>query len=205
MQVLPLRTLAQPLRVQVFGPKQTHRLRSDVAMTAGHELVQPIDQYVLQAEEQDLVPAAERDLLNLLVLSGKARRRLDEEVVLREDPVPSFFPEAELRQEIVDGRAMREVEIDVGGRVRTVCPELDREPADHDRPPLDELHELIDQRDDRELALGLVLERERCFEVLAARSPRTMLSLASSRNILLSIANTARWCDLSESQMRESR
>src|SRR6266542_5810960 len=91
-------------------------------MTAGHELVQPVDQDVLGAQQQHPVSAAERHLVNLLVISRKARRRLDKQIVLGDHPMPPLLLESKLRQEIVNSRTVREVEIDVGRRVSAVRP-----------------------------------------------------------------------------------
>ena len=60
---------------------------------------------------------------------------------------------------------MREVEIDVCGRVRAVRPELDREPADDDRSLFDPLYELVDQGNYGELSLRRMLERESALEL----------------------------------------
>src|SRR6266536_3711183 len=130
-------------------------------MTAGHELVQPVEQDVFGAQQPHPVYAAARHLVNLLVISRKARRRLDKQIVLGDHPMPPLLLESKLRQEIVNSRTVREVEIDVGRRVSAVRPKLNRKPADDDCAPVDLLDLLIDERDDGELPLGLVLERKR--------------------------------------------
>jgi hypothetical protein len=77
---------------------------------------------------------------------------------------------------------VREVDVDVRRRVGAVRRELDRQPTDHDGAPFDSLDQTVDQRNNREFALGLVLEREgarSCSRIHRTRRPTPRHRLAN--------------------------
>ncbi len=78
------------------APRRATACSATSAMAARNELMQAIDYDILHAEHEDFAPASQLDLRDLLGFSREARRRLDEDLVLRQHPVTAFLAKAEL-------------------------------------------------------------------------------------------------------------
>lgn len=166
-QPLLLGTSPQTLLVDLRRREEADCLRGNLSMTRPYELVQPVDEDVFGRKDERRPTRREPNLRDFFGGRRKARGCFDEEVVLGIDPVPPFTMQPKLRETIVDSRSVREIEIDVSGRIRSASPELDCNAANDDRTEAQPAYEIVDESCNPKLSLRLVVKSEHSLELRA--------------------------------------
>jgi len=169
--------------VDIGRRKKADCLRGNLAVTCAHELVEAVDKNVFRRKDEGRLARRKPNLRDFFARRREACGGFDEDIVLGIDPVSALTVQPERRKSLIDGRPMRQVEIDVSGRIGTASPELDRDAADDDRPKAQLAYHLVDDGRDCELALGLVVEPEYSFELLAPRDHERMLGERSAIDV----------------------
>jgi hypothetical protein len=176
IQALLVGTPPQTLLVDVRRPEEADRLRGNLSVTRPYEFVQAVDEDVFGREDERRLPRREPDLRDLLGGCRKTCGCFDQDVVLGINPVHPLTTKPKLRETLVDRRPVREIQIDVTGRVRAASPELDCNTSNHDRAEAELANDVVDESCDGELAFGLVFEPKYSFELRTPLGHGPMLS-----------------------------